>query len=508
MVRFLCGILCSLTLGAPVLATELPVLVYHDIAAVAQPDDYAVTRAMFAQQMTFLHKNGYQPVSLHTLAEVAAGRRQLPDKAVMLTFDDGLRSFQQVALPELQKYGFPAVLSICTGWLDGHAVPENYRGRLLSWDELRVLSRSPLVEVLSHTDGLHIGIPSNPQGNMAPAGTTRRYDSARHRYESDQDFRQRIHADLARSVERLKAETGRSPVGITWPYGYSDGVGEDEARQLGMPWQLTISGEPARTGKFPRLGRIVLYQARTLGDFERLLNTRVRPPRRILAVTLDDLIGRQDADRERWLSALLVRIELLRIDAVIVSPFDRSGKRAFFAARDVPAPDDYLNRVLYQIRTRAGIRSIYLQLPATAFRDEVFTELARRQPYDGIVLSDAIPPGQAAQWRALFTRYRPGLRCGTEGLMTDPDCGDFRILTLNPDDAARTSLPDVRNPIPTYIVVGQDSDPAGKHLADTLHRLQRAGISYVGLQDSVILDDPAIVTRTAVQLSEMGRGRN
>jgi biofilm PGA synthesis lipoprotein PgaB len=508
MGRFLRGILFSLFLCPPALAAELPVLVYHDIVTGKPQDDYAVSRAMFAEQMAFLHDNGYRPVSLHTLADVAAGRGQLPEKAVMLTFDDGLRSFQHAALPELQKYAFPAVLSICTGWLDGHAVPDAYRGRLLTWGELRALSRSPLIEVLSHTDNLHIGIPSNPQGNVAPAGTTRRYDPAGHDYESDREFRQRIRADLARSAERLKAETGRSPVGITWPYGYSDGIAEDEARQLGMQWQLTISGEPARTAAFPRIGRIVLYRARTLADFERLLLTRARPPQRILEIDLDDLISRQSAERERWLSALLVRIELLRIDAVIVSPFDRSGTHAFFSTNVAADGDDYLNRVLSQIRTRAGIRSIYLRLPAGGIAESVFTELARRQPYDGIVLSHDTPSERAAELRALFTRYQPGLRCGTEGMAMRPDCHDFSIRTLNPENAAHATFPEAGGSVPAYIVVEKDIDPHGKHLAAALRSLQRAGISYVGLQDSVLFDNPEIVTRTAVQLAEMNRGRN
>jgi len=508
MARLLCAILCSLLSGLAAAAGELPVLVYHDIVGEARADDYAVTRAAFAQQMAFLHEHGFQPVSLHTLAEVAAGRRPLPDKAVMLTFDDGLRSFQQVALPELQKYGFPAVLSICTGWIDGRAVPDNYRGRLMSWADLRVLSRSPLVEVLSHTDQLHTGIPSNPEGNLAPAGTTRRYDAASHGYESDEAFRRRIHADLARSAERLKAEIGQQPIGVTWPYGYSDGIAEEEARRLGMSWQLTITGEPARTAEFPHLGRIVLYRAHSLGDFERLLMTRARPPQRILAVTLDDLIARPQAERERWLSALLVRIELLRIDAVVVSPFDRSGRHAFFAGGPVASADDYLNRVLYQIRTRGGIRAIYLRLPAAVTGADVYTELARRQPYDGIVLSDGLAPQEAAQTRALFGRYRPGLRCGTDGPATDPACNDFRILTFAPGDAGATLPAAVHSPVPTYVMIGQGGDPSGKRLAETLSRLQRAGISYVGLQDDAMFDDPAIVTRTAVQLAELSRRRN
>jgi len=157
-------------------ATEIPVLAYHDILEKKGADPFEVTANDFARHMQYLKDEGYTPVSLSLIGRVHAGEASLPAKPVLLTFDDGLQSFVQYALPVLRQHGFPSVLSIVTAWVDGRAVPEAYRGRLLGWEALRALVDLPLVEIISHSDDLHHGIRSNPQGNEAPAGVTRAYD--------------------------------------------------------------------------------------------------------------------------------------------------------------------------------------------------------------------------------------------------------------------------------------------------------------------------------------------
>ncbi len=169
----LLAILCAAAEGA-----EIPAIAYHDIVEREGGDPSAVTRAAFLEQMAYLRERGYTPVSLAQLEAARRARAVLPPRPVLLTFDDGLESFRQIALPVLTRYGYPAVLSVVTAWADGHGIPPAYRGRVMSWPALREVARSPLVEVISHSHDLHRTIPSNPQGNEAPAGVTRRYDAS------------------------------------------------------------------------------------------------------------------------------------------------------------------------------------------------------------------------------------------------------------------------------------------------------------------------------------------
>ncbi|MCF8133774.1 MAG: polysaccharide deacetylase family protein, partial [Synechococcus sp. Tobar2m-G35] len=95
----------------------------------------------------------------------------------------GYRSVYTAAWPVLQRHRAPAVLALVGRWLeptDG-LVPFGDgslpREKLLSWEQLRTMTASGLVEVASHTHDLHRGISANPQANSEPAVTSRRYSA-------------------------------------------------------------------------------------------------------------------------------------------------------------------------------------------------------------------------------------------------------------------------------------------------------------------------------------------
>jgi peptidoglycan/xylan/chitin deacetylase (PgdA/CDA1 family) len=102
---------------------RLPVLMYHyvepwplDSGKLRQgltvwPDD-------FAAQMAYLHANHYVTVSLYDLIDALARGTPLPDKAVVITFDDGYRSVFDIVAPILQPYGFTATVFVITQLMD------------------------------------------------------------------------------------------------------------------------------------------------------------------------------------------------------------------------------------------------------------------------------------------------------------------------------------------------------------------------------------------------------
>ena len=498
-------------LFSKVLAADVPVLVYHDIRDVPGTDEYVVSSRMFREQMAFLRQQGFQPVSLHAFAEAAAGRAMLPDKAIVLSFDDGLASFREIALPVLVQHGFPAVLSVVTGWLDGRQVPADYRGRLLTWEQLRAVSRSPFVEVLSHTDNLHHGIPANPQGNLTPAVITRRYDAASGRYETEAAFRDRIRADLARSVARLRAELGQSPPGIAWPYGFYDQVLAEEATALGMRYHMTLAEEPARTGQFPRINRVVLRASNTIAAFEDTLRfERARRPLRFVELELDGMASRSAAEQEKWLSALLPRLRLLRANAVVVNPFSGDGRHAFFQNDRIPLRADLLHRILHQIRTRAGVDYLLLRIPAVPGVAQAAIELARRHPYDAVLLAAGHSNADAALLRKLFDYYRPGVRCGGEQGATWPVCRDFVAVSVDPRHAAGNPVAKQEASAPVYFFLQNRPDDSGGQIVKVLHGLRSGGARHFGLRDGAFLENPVNLRRVASELAghTIHRSRN
>ena len=122
----------------------LRVLMYHKVNDV-QPNPTTVPTTVFAEQMALLGELGYVPVSLEQVRDHYVGGAALPRGAVLITFDDGYRDNIANALPILQEHGFPAVIFVPIGFLDGdRPLPHEealralgVRNPTVDWDELR-----------------------------------------------------------------------------------------------------------------------------------------------------------------------------------------------------------------------------------------------------------------------------------------------------------------------------------------------------------------------------------
>ena len=151
--------------------SELLALCYHDVVHTeeeAKLDQSAVTVDMLVQHLSWLAGSGYTPITLQQWYSDAP----LPDKPVLLTFDDGYASFRSIVLPLLELYGFPAVLAVVTSWVDTPAGQNvDYGGELrsrdgfLDWQDLDEVAASRLVEIVSHSHDLHRGTTANTFGN-------------------------------------------------------------------------------------------------------------------------------------------------------------------------------------------------------------------------------------------------------------------------------------------------------------------------------------------------------
>ena len=126
----------------------VPILEYHYIRVNPDPADklgynLSVTPADFQAQMDWLDRNGYHPVTLDQVRAYFEQGRPLPDRPVVLTFDDGYLDFYTVAVPILEAHHFKAVAYIVPGFLN--------RREYMSPDQVKGLDRTGEVEIASHT---------------------------------------------------------------------------------------------------------------------------------------------------------------------------------------------------------------------------------------------------------------------------------------------------------------------------------------------------------------------
>lgn len=357
-------------------------LCYHEVHDDVRDhaDPYAVDAAELVAQFSWLREHGYHAVSLNDILVARQGGKPLPEKAILLTFDDGYRSVYTKVFPLLKLFNYPAVIGLVGNWMEAGAdekVP--YEDRLLprshfmSWEQVKEMADSGLVEVASHSYDLHRGIPANPQGNLEPAATARLYDAVSGSYEDDKAYLARIRADLGRNSDLIERRTGARPRALVWPYGSYNLAALDIAKELGMP--ITLNLEDGRNGPRQPLDQLrrtlVSYNPR-LPEFIPWLHESARPrPVRVVHVDLDYVYDTDPAQQEKNLGLLLDRIKAFGVSTVYLQAYaDPDGNGAadalYFPNRHLPVRTDLFNRVAWQLRTRAGVE-VFAWMPVLAF---------------------------------------------------------------------------------------------------------------------------------------------
>ncbi len=105
----------------------------------------------FEADLAFLTENDYTTLGATELVDYLAGRSRVPERSVVLTFDDGPRNFHEVAFPLLRRFGHRAVAFIAPGLHAEQASAEEGSDRPLTWPEIREIHASGLVDFQSHT---------------------------------------------------------------------------------------------------------------------------------------------------------------------------------------------------------------------------------------------------------------------------------------------------------------------------------------------------------------------
>ncbi len=120
---------------------QVPILMYHYISE-PPPDANQIRRglsvppAQFEAHLRYLKSNGYHTISLHQLLLHLTRGEPLPEKPIILTFDDGYRDNYERAFPLLQKYGFSATFFLITNFID------EGRPAYLTWEQVKKLAQA------------------------------------------------------------------------------------------------------------------------------------------------------------------------------------------------------------------------------------------------------------------------------------------------------------------------------------------------------------------------------
>jgi peptidoglycan/xylan/chitin deacetylase (PgdA/CDA1 family) len=220
----------------------VPILCYHNMGPQTR-GRLVMSASAFEEQMRYLKREGYHVITLKQFLDFAALRQQLPRKTVVLTFDDGWRSFKEFAYPILKELGFPATLFIYTDFIGARIA--------LSWPELKELAQ----------DGFDIEAHSKTHEDM------RRKPS-----ESEEDYNRRMQVELVQVLAVFQQRVGQSPKILAYPYGSHDDGVVKRTRDAGYIAALDVrrQGNPSFTPTLT-IHRAQIYSEMSLDDFARNL---------------------------------------------------------------------------------------------------------------------------------------------------------------------------------------------------------------------------------------------
>lgn len=230
---------------------RLPILMYHSLLRDdSRQGDYILSPAVFRQDMEYLKEHGYQTVVVRDLVAFVEEGRPLPEKPVMVTFDDGFFNTYHYAYPILKELGMRAVVSVIGSQTEqfSESGQENAYWSYLTLDRLREMEASGVFELQNHSWDLHT--------------TGERQGCLRRRGEDGDSYR-RLFAEDAARVQRLLTEAGLpAPSCYTYPFGACSAETEALVRELGFRCSLgceegmnTLTGDPACLYRMKRWNR-------------------------------------------------------------------------------------------------------------------------------------------------------------------------------------------------------------------------------------------------------------
>lgn len=376
---------------------------WHDL------DTDSVTTDRLVSFFEWLKGNGWNAISLEDIVRARSGEKALPQKPILITFDDGYRSFYTRVYPLILAYRIPVVSALVGSWMEASMeetvlynnirVP---RTRFISWEEAREMQKSGLVEFASHSDSMHQEVQGNPQGNRLPAATTRKF-SIEEGYEKVEIFKERLKGDLERSRKLMERELGKAPQALVWPFGRYTGEGLRIAKSLGFEFAMTLDPELASISRPMQLSRYLPTYNPFLSEIVSAIDFKDPLPsaQRMVCVNPALFWSVDPKIIDLRLGSAIERLRVLGATTIVIDAaiLDRDGKieATWFPNQQIMMRADLLSRLAWQMRSRAGV-DVVIRLPHSAAMatlhqrsrvESLYRDLAVHVPMDGLMIEGA-----------------------------------------------------------------------------------------------------------------------
>jgi len=210
---------------------DLPIIMYHHILKEkGRHGEFIISPDEFETDLKYIKENGYKTILPEDIISYQENGTPLPEKPIMLTFDDGHLSYLEYAVPLLEKYDMKALVSVVGAYTNDYTnCPDRCVSyAYLSWEDIKNLSASSHTEIGNHTYDMH-KISGGRNGCSKIKG------------ESIEHHRTIFTEDAQKMQSLIYEYTKKSPLCFTYPFGYLCDETETEIKNLGLKMSLSCT---------------------------------------------------------------------------------------------------------------------------------------------------------------------------------------------------------------------------------------------------------------------------
>lgn len=204
--------------------SSMPILMYHDVTLdPLKSSKICVTKEKFARDLDYIEAAGYTTISFQDIIDFENGDKDLPDKPMLITFDDGRLGVYKYAYPMLKERNMKCTFFVIGERLDNK--PENRKyGEYINWKQAKEMYDSGLVEIQPHTYDMHFSKESLTRsvGVLPLTG------------ESERNHYNRFKDDTVKIVKAIKERVGSESYVYSYPYGKFNATNDKVLHDLGF----------------------------------------------------------------------------------------------------------------------------------------------------------------------------------------------------------------------------------------------------------------------------------
>ena len=211
---------------------EIPIIMYHQISENKSIwGDYVIPLSQLEEDFKYMKNHNINPISFEQLKLYVEKGEKLPENPIIITFDDGERSFLTKVLPLLEEYNFPAnvnlVGSLVALYTENGDTDDRYA--YLNETDIKLLSNNDLVSLGCHSYNLHSLSGRRGMGKIYG--------------ESEEEYKKLIYNDIEKFNENFERITGEKTDIMAYPYGIKNETLKTIVRENGYKITLTCREE-------------------------------------------------------------------------------------------------------------------------------------------------------------------------------------------------------------------------------------------------------------------------